>query len=92
MSEQTAAAMVGTAAAQRRPFRVSSAQTDDVQGYSDTRDAPVPLPRRYVAYDAIAIAADVDTRVSNGFLSHRLSPLHVLTTWTSSTTVAARWV
>jgi len=38
-------------------------------------------------HHVITIVVDADTRVTNGFLSHRPSSLHLLTTWVRSTTL-----
>ena len=48
----------------------SSAQSDAVQTSSDTRAAPTPLPRPDALHYVIAIVVDVDTGVTNGFLTH----------------------
>jgi hypothetical protein len=77
-------------AAQRASVGVSSAHLDAVQAGLDTRAAPNPLPRRRCHALRICHRGRRRTRVTNGFLSHRPSPRHSLTTWTSSKTVAVR--
>jgi hypothetical protein len=49
---------------------VGSAHLDAVQAGSDTRAAPTPLPAADAVHYVIAIAVDVDTRMTNGFRSY----------------------
>jgi hypothetical protein len=56
---------------------------DAVQTSSDTHAAPTPLPAADAAHYVFAIVVDVETAVTNGFLSHRQSSLRMLLTWTS---------
>jgi hypothetical protein len=62
---------------------------DAVQGGSDIRAAPNPLPGD-AAHSVIAVVVGVDTVVTIGFLSHRPPSVHWLTTWTFSESVAAQ--
>lgn len=61
----------------------SSTQMDAVQTSSDARVAPTPLPADAAHY-VNAIVVDGDATATNGYLSHRTSSVHWLTTWTSS--------